>query len=832
MSNITVGSGQISSGTVFAGQSLTVLGGGSAVDVMISSGGLAEVSSGGTETATVLAGSALEYISAGGSAVGTVVLSGGTEILSSGGFAMATLVSVGGAQHILNGGVASSAILTLSGAQDVYSGGKSLSANIQNGGNETVLASGFASGTLISAGGNESVSSGGLDSGAVVAFSGVQDIYSGGVAISANIQSGGEQIVLASGYASDTLVSAGGVQEIFSGGLASSAVIALSGVQDIYSGGIAISTNIQDGGTEFVYSGGYASDTLVSSGGVQEVLGSGVASSGVIAMSGTQDVYSGGVAISTNIQDGGEELVYSGGVTSLTLISAGGSEIVYSGGVANASLLTVSGDLDVMSGGSAVSDTVLSGGVETVFDGGITFGTTINTSGTLALNSGAIVSGAINFAGTEGTLLISARTMPTATVSGFAASDIIDLKGLHFEPGRTSATLSGDTLTVTNGVHVETVTLIGIPEGTVFETRSDSSSGHGIIVEEAPCFCRGTRILTPRGEVAVEALEIGDLVTTVSGEARPVAWIGKGRSLVTSVNPAARPVIVRRDAIEDGVPSRDLYITRAHALYLDGVLIPVEHLVNGHSILWDDAARVVEFYHVELPSHDVLIADGAPTESYKEEGNHLSFLNADRPTDIAPSDWYAPVLSSGPIVAAAWRRLLDRSGFTPPLLTQDPDLHLLADGVRIDPDILEGEMYRFRLDRAPFDLRIVSRAASPRSIGSGFDLRRLGVAIHALTLNGPELTMRLPFSSPLLTNGFHYPEPEGAHRWTTGNAVVPTHAMIAFQGAFELTLHVVGAMVYPAPAARAADADALPSGTGNHPLKLKKSNGRRSRASE
>ncbi|MBV9861244.1 MAG: Hint domain-containing protein [Alphaproteobacteria bacterium] len=47
--------------------------------------------------------------------------------------------------------------------------------------------------------------------------------------------------------------------------------------------------------------------------------------------------------------------------------------------------------------------------------------------------------------------------------------------------------------------------------------------------------------------------------------------------------------------MDDGVPSRDLHVTRGHSLYLDGVLIPVECLMNGHSVLWDDTARVVEF---------------------------------------------------------------------------------------------------------------------------------------------------------------------------------------------------------------------------------------------
>ncbi len=168
---------------------------------------------------------------------------------------------------------------------------------------------------------------------------------------------------------------------------------------------------------------------------------------------------------------------------------------------------------------------------------------------------------------------------------------------------------------------------------------------------EVPCFCRGTLIRTPRGEVPVERLRVGDEVTTLSGQARPLTWVGRGRSLVTAANPNARPIIVRAGALADGVPVRDLYLTRGHSLLLDGVLIPVEYLVNDRSVLWDAQARVVEFFHLELEHHDILLADGAEAESYREDGNRHLFHNTDAPRHathgMAP---YAPVRTGGPEV--------------------------------------------------------------------------------------------------------------------------------------------------------------------------------------
>ncbi|MBV9859718.1 MAG: Hint domain-containing protein [Alphaproteobacteria bacterium] len=311
-----------------------------------------------------------------------------------------------------------------------------------------------------------------------------------------------------------------------------------------------------------------------------------------------------------------------------------------------------------------------------------------------------------------------------------------------------------------------------------------------------PCFCRGTMILTQRGEVPVERLKIGDLVTSLSGRAQPIAWIGSGRSLVTAINDGSRPIVVRAGALADGVPRRDLHVTAGHALYVDGVLIPAELLVNGHSIIRDERARVVEFFHVELPSHDVLIADGAPAESYKEDGNRALFHNGDRPLVAARGvEWCAPVLRGGAELERIWRRLLLRSGFTRPAVTADPDLHLVADGRRIDAVEVEDRTYRFHLGEPLCELRIASRSAVPRATGHNPDRRRLGVAIRSMSLQGSGAIIALSHDSPLLRDGFH--EAEDELRWTDGDAVVPSQALLAFPGGFELVLRLGDGIAYP-----------------------------------
>ncbi len=264
-----------------------------------------------------------------------------------------------------------------------------------------------------------------------------------------------------------------------------------------------------------------------------------------------------------------------------------------------------------------------------------------------------------------------------------------------------------------------------------------SGSNTGIAVNEIPCFCRGTHIATPRGEVAVERLWVGDLVLTRSGAAVPLTWIGRGRSLVTAANPHARPIIVRAGALADGVPARNLYLTRGHSLLLDGVLIPVEYLVNDRSVLWDAQARVVEFFHLELEHHDVLLVDGAEAESYREDGNRHLFHNTDAPRHarhgMIP---YAPVLTGGPEVDRVWARLLTRATLKEVALAEDADLHLLSDGVRVEGASEDPMRQYFHLERVPFELRIGSRVCNPVQLGTGRDPRDLGVALRRLALHG------------------------------------------------------------------------------------------------
>ncbi len=177
---------------------------------------------------------------------------------------------------------------------------------------------------------------------------------------------------------------------------------------------------------------------------------------------------------------------------------------------------------------------------------------------------------------------------------------------------------------------------------------ADSTGGTTLVA----CYCVGTRIATPAGEAAVETLRIGDLVTTLAGAARPVRWIGR-RSYAgrfASGNRDVLPVTIRAGALEEQVPRNDLSLSPLHALFLDGMLIPAGALVNGISIVQADRIESVDYVHVELETHDILLAEGAAAESFVDDDSRAMFHNAHEYHALYPDAVPRPARYCGPRV--------------------------------------------------------------------------------------------------------------------------------------------------------------------------------------
>ncbi len=182
-----------------------------------------------------------------------------------------------------------------------------------------------------------------------------------------------------------------------------------------------------------------------------------------------------------------------------------------------------------------------------------------------------------------------------------------------------------------------------------------------VMADVMPCFHAGTRIATPGGPVAVESLRVGDLVSTASGGARPIVWLGH-RHVDCRRHPRrdeVLPVRVRRGAFGSGRPHRTLLLSPDHAVLCAGVLIPVRHLIDGRAIAQVPRAAVT-YWHVELDCHDVILAEGLACESYLDTGTRASFagggvmsLHADFATRAWEAAGCAPLVVAGPALDAA-----------------------------------------------------------------------------------------------------------------------------------------------------------------------------------
>ncbi|MCP1547314.1 MULTISPECIES: Hint domain-containing protein [Methylorubrum] len=188
----------------------------------------------------------------------------------------------------------------------------------------------------------------------------------------------------------------------------------------------------------------------------------------------------------------------------------------------------------------------------------------------------------------------------------------------------------------------------------------------------ALCFVSSTRILTTRGAIAVEDLQIGDTAVTASGRHRPITWIGQ-RQLGSDSRPMPAdqaPVQIRAGAFGPGLPARDLFLSPGHPVLVGadadgqgGVLVPVMCLINGTSIARTDATSVV-YWHVELDAHDILLAEGLPAESFLDFGCRPFFEGASdhalhNPDFVPPglAGRCRPVAVDGPLVKAERARL-------------------------------------------------------------------------------------------------------------------------------------------------------------------------------
>jgi hypothetical protein len=286
-------------------------------------------------------------------------------------------------------------------------------------------------------------------------------------------------------------------------------------------------------------------------------------------------------------------------------------------------------------------------------------------------------SGTIDFTSTggAGTASYSATIAAGQTVTWYTNYQFEGQASWGYDPppyggGFTGSPLSYDA-SATGIVHADEFNGSGNPVA----GNPDLSFASGIDFSSVACFAAGARVLTAAGEVAVDALRVGDLVVTLLGRGlAPVVWLGH-RQVDCARHPrpgAVWPIRVQAGAISDGVPHRDLWLSPEHAVLIrDGavaVLVPIRHLLNGTTIA-QVARESITYWHVELARHDAILVEGLPAETYLDTGNRSDFANGGPEITVHPTFadavWRAracaPQLRHGDALVALQRRLADRA---------------------------------------------------------------------------------------------------------------------------------------------------------------------------
>lgn len=199
-----------------------------------------------------------------------------------------------------------------------------------------------------------------------------------------------------------------------------------------------------------------------------------------------------------------------------------------------------------------------------------------------------------------------------------------------FVPGVGNITYTGTTFYLQGGLRVFTPTDGQVlQDGTLVSTTWVTSQGP-LLVDDLgpPCFAAGTLIETAEGPVEVQRLGVGDLVVTRDNGLHPIRWIGK-RSLSAeelSRDPSLRPVRLRANAIAPGVPSSDLLVSQQHRILVrsriaermfgaEEILVAAKHLCELDGIEISEAEEGVSYVHILFDRHEVVVSNGAETES-------------------------------------------------------------------------------------------------------------------------------------------------------------------------------------------------------------------------
>ncbi len=392
------------------------------------------------------------------------------------------------------------------------------------------------------------------------------DVVDGGDAILPGTS--GDDDVIFAGAGDDVVIAGNGADAVHG-----------DGGDDLIFGGAGNDTLYGDAGDDLV-EGGDGDDLIYGGSGDDQLLG-GAGNDTIQAGSGSALVHG----------DDGDDLIY-GGAGNDSLNGDGGNDTIYGGDAPEVEIYGGAGD-DVLYAGAG-GDLVLGGdGNDTIYGG----------AGADAL-----------FGGADRDVFINVG--PNDVIDGNEEGDDYDTLDLT---GAGPLRVEYDPDNAENG----TVYFLD-SDGNVTGTAAFTN-----IENVIPCFTPGVLVATPKGEVPVETLREGDKIITRDNGIQEIRWVG-AKTLSWSdltANPHLRPVLIRQGSLGNGLPERDMMVSPNHRmlvandrtqLYFDEheVLVAAKHLVGGRGIQSVEAIGAT-YIHFMFDRHEVVLADGAWTESFQ-----------------------------------------------------------------------------------------------------------------------------------------------------------------------------------------------------------------------
>lgn len=218
--------------------------------------------------------------------------------------------------------------------------------------------------------------------------------------------------------------------------------------------------------------------------------------------------------------------------------------------------------------------------------------------------------------------------------------------GGGIDTGTTNAVYDGDTGT-SGTLYSDTVHMDGDNVTDIMDTLSNDFEADPNLFGNVVCFAKGTRILTSNGWKPIEDIAVGDEIVVRSGSTKPVRWIGTRYADLAAFqqNPKLRPVRINAGALGKELPVRDLWVSRQHRMLVQSVianrmfgqrnvLVPAIKLTSLPGIAIDDEVREIEYLHLLFDQHEIIQAEGAPTESLFTGPEALKAMSADAREEI------------------------------------------------------------------------------------------------------------------------------------------------------------------------------------------------------